>query len=190
MNSTPTSEQDKISPYNINIISSDDKKTIRIGGCKSWTNITRIVWQTVTRIANEILEVKWFQLCEGNSTLICGWGCCFHLMKFSMLLKHRIIKSILQLKCRKSKLYMWWVLNEKKLWIAESFCKYILRMEKNEFLRGLEGKAGKKIGSNYKNPWKYNYCFILLLNIYIYIFLSVRFLPSHLNISTEVRVCT
>ena len=62
------SDQDRISPYNINIIPS--RQVMRIKEkCQSGdykliqfqilqTNITRTVWQTVSRITNEILGVK------------------------------------------------------------------------------------------------------------------------------------
>ena len=65
---TPRSDQDRISPYNINTISSRQvmriKKNINLGDYKLiqyqilQTNITRTVWQTVGRITNEILGVK------------------------------------------------------------------------------------------------------------------------------------
>ena len=59
------SDQDRISPYNINTISSDEnKEKYQSGDCKLiqyqilQINITRTVWQTVGRITNEILGVK------------------------------------------------------------------------------------------------------------------------------------
>ena len=62
------SDQNRISPYNINTISSRQvmriKKNYQSGDYKLiqyqilQTNITRTVWQTVRRIANEILGVK------------------------------------------------------------------------------------------------------------------------------------
>ena len=62
---TPMSDQDRISPYNINTISSDEnKEKYQSGDCKLiqyqilQINITRTVWQTVGRITNEILGVK------------------------------------------------------------------------------------------------------------------------------------
>ena len=62
-------DQDRISPYNINRISSKQvmrnyKEKYQLGDYKSiqyqilQTNITRTVWQTVRRITNEILGVK------------------------------------------------------------------------------------------------------------------------------------
>ena len=63
---TPMSDQDRISPYNINTISSrqvmrkknqlEDYKLIQYQILQ--TNITRTVWQTVRRITNEILGAK------------------------------------------------------------------------------------------------------------------------------------
>ena len=60
------SDQDRISPYNINTISSrqvmrkknqlEDYKLIQYQILQ--TNITRTVWQTVRRITHEILGVK------------------------------------------------------------------------------------------------------------------------------------
>ena len=62
---TPMSDQERISPYNINTISSDEnKEKYQLGDCKLIQyqilqfNITRTVWQTVGRITNEILGVK------------------------------------------------------------------------------------------------------------------------------------
>ena len=65
---TLMSDQDRISPYNINTISSRQvmriKKNINLGDYKLiqyqilQTNITRTVCQTVRRITNEILGVK------------------------------------------------------------------------------------------------------------------------------------
>ena len=65
---TPTSDQDRISPYNINTISSRQvmriKKNISYGDYELiqyqilQTNIMRTVWQTVRRITDEILGVK------------------------------------------------------------------------------------------------------------------------------------
>ena len=61
------SDQDKISPYSISTISSTlvmrmKKISIRellVDSMLNFqTNIMRIVWQTVRRISNEILEVK------------------------------------------------------------------------------------------------------------------------------------
>ena len=62
------SDQDRISPYNINTISTRQvmrkKKEIQSEDCK-WiqyqilqTDIMSILWQTVGRITNEILRVK------------------------------------------------------------------------------------------------------------------------------------
>ena len=61
------SDQDRISPYIINTIfrwkSDENKENYQLGDYKSiqhqilQTNITRTVWQTVRRIANEILGV-------------------------------------------------------------------------------------------------------------------------------------
>ena len=63
---TPMSDQERISPYNINTISSrqvmrkknqlEDYKLIQYQILQ--TNITRTAWQTVRRITNEILGVK------------------------------------------------------------------------------------------------------------------------------------
>ena len=65
---TPMGDQDRISPYNINII--PNRQVMRIKEkCQSGdykliqfqilqTNITRTAWQTVSRITNEILGVK------------------------------------------------------------------------------------------------------------------------------------
>ena len=62
---TPMSDQERISPYNINTISSDEnKEKYQLGDCKLIQyqilqfNITRTVWQTVRRITYEILGVK------------------------------------------------------------------------------------------------------------------------------------
>ena len=64
---TPMSDQERISPYNINTISSDEnKEKYQLGDCKLiqyqilQINITRTVWEyeTVGRITNEILGVK------------------------------------------------------------------------------------------------------------------------------------
>ena len=65
---TPISDQDRISPYDINTISSRQVMRIKKNfseGIISWsntkillTNITGTVWQTVRRISNEILGVK------------------------------------------------------------------------------------------------------------------------------------
>ena len=59
------SDQDRISPYNINTILSDEnKEKYQLGDCKLIQyqilqfNITRTVWQTIRRITNEILGVK------------------------------------------------------------------------------------------------------------------------------------
>ena len=63
------SDQDRISPYNINKISSrqvrsENKEEYQLGDYKliqyqiPQNNITRTVWQTVRRITNVILEVK------------------------------------------------------------------------------------------------------------------------------------
>ena len=62
------SDQDRISPYNIDTIASRQlmriKNKKKLGDYKLiqyqilQTNITRIIWQTVRRITNEILEVK------------------------------------------------------------------------------------------------------------------------------------
>ena len=68
---TPKSDQERISPYNINTISSRKgmgiKRNISIEGLLRYliqyqihqSNIIRIEWQTVRRITNEILGVKW-----------------------------------------------------------------------------------------------------------------------------------
>ena len=63
------SDQERISPYNINKISSrqvrsENKEEYQLGDYKliqyqiPQNNITRTVWQTVRRITNVILEVK------------------------------------------------------------------------------------------------------------------------------------
>ena len=61
-------DQDRISSYNINTISSgqviENKEKYQLGNNKLiqyqifQTNITKTVWQTVRRITNEILGVK------------------------------------------------------------------------------------------------------------------------------------
>ena len=64
---TPMIDQDRISPYNINIISS--RQVMRIGKILirdyylihyqiPQTNFRSTIWQTVRRIVNEILGVK------------------------------------------------------------------------------------------------------------------------------------
>ena len=62
---TPMNDQDRIYPYNINTILSDEnKEKYQLGDFKLTQyqilqfNITRTVWQTVGRITNEILGVK------------------------------------------------------------------------------------------------------------------------------------
>ena len=67
---TPMSDQDRISPYNINTISirqvmrMKKNTSLRIFWFIQYqilrNSIVRIVWQTVTRIFNEILSVKGF----------------------------------------------------------------------------------------------------------------------------------
>ena len=58
------SDQNRISPYNIQQTSDENKEKYQLGDYKLiqyqilQTNITRTVWQTVRRIANEILGVK------------------------------------------------------------------------------------------------------------------------------------
>ena len=61
------SDQDRISPYNINTItqkSDENKEKYKLGDYTLiqyqflQTNITRTVWQTVKRITNEFLGVK------------------------------------------------------------------------------------------------------------------------------------
>ena len=69
---TPMSDQDRISPYNINIISNRkvmrEKKKYQSGDYKLiqyqilQTDIIRTVWQTVRRITSEIMGVKGFIL--------------------------------------------------------------------------------------------------------------------------------
>ena len=65
------SDQDRISPYNINTISS--RQVMRIGKILirdyylihyqiPQTNFRRTIWQTVRRIVNEILGVKGLQV--------------------------------------------------------------------------------------------------------------------------------
>ena len=55
-------DQDRISPYNIDTLSSIQvmriKKNINEGEFSNFTNITRTAWQTVRRITSEILGVK------------------------------------------------------------------------------------------------------------------------------------
>ena len=65
------SDQDRISPYNINTISSRQVirgKKISIRGFLfdpiSSSNTRRIVWQAVRRITNEILGVKGLKMFE------------------------------------------------------------------------------------------------------------------------------
>ena len=63
------SDQDRLSPYNINTkikqTSNENKEKYQSGDYKLiqyqilQINITRTVWQTVRRITNEILGVKW-----------------------------------------------------------------------------------------------------------------------------------
>ena len=64
---TPMSDEDRISPYNINTISSRHVMRIRkilirdyylIHHQISQTNFRSTIWQTVRRIVNEILGVK------------------------------------------------------------------------------------------------------------------------------------
>ena len=67
---TPMSDQDRISPYNINTISirqvmrMKKNTSLRIFWFIQYqilrNSIVRIVWQTVRRIFNEILSVKRF----------------------------------------------------------------------------------------------------------------------------------
>ena len=58
---TPMIDQDRISPYNINIISS--RQMMRIGKILiPQTNFRSTIWQTVRRIVNEILGVKGLQV--------------------------------------------------------------------------------------------------------------------------------
>ena len=73
---TPMSDQDRISPYNINTISSRQVMRIKKNISQEiimmiqliqliqdqilQTNITRNVWETVRRITDEILVVKGF----------------------------------------------------------------------------------------------------------------------------------
>ena len=67
---TPMSDQDRISPYNINTISirqvmrMKKNTSLRIFWFIQYqilrNSIVRIVWQTVRRIFNEILSVKGF----------------------------------------------------------------------------------------------------------------------------------
>ena len=58
------SDQDRISPYNINQTSDNDREKYQLGDYKLiqyqilQINNTRTVWQTVRRITNEILGVK------------------------------------------------------------------------------------------------------------------------------------
>ena len=58
------SDQDRISPYNINQTSDNDMEKYQLGDYKLiqyqilQINNTRTVWQTVRRITNEILGVK------------------------------------------------------------------------------------------------------------------------------------
>ena len=60
------SDQNRISPYNINIkqTSDENKEKYQLGDYKLiqsqiiQTNITKTVWQTVSRITNDILRVK------------------------------------------------------------------------------------------------------------------------------------
>ena len=65
------SDQDRISPYNINTISS--RQVMRIGKILigdyylihyqiPQTRFRNTIWQTVRRIVNEILGVKWLQV--------------------------------------------------------------------------------------------------------------------------------
>ena len=71
------SDQDRISPYNINIIPSKQvmriKEKCQLGDYKLiqfqilQTNITRTVWQTVSRITNEILGVKGLMVKQWSS---------------------------------------------------------------------------------------------------------------------------
>ena len=54
-------DQDRISPYNINIISS--RQMMTIGKILiPQTNFRSTIWQTVRRIVNEILGVKGLQV--------------------------------------------------------------------------------------------------------------------------------
>ena len=60
------SDQNRIYPYNINIkqTSDENKEKYQLGDYKLiqsqiiQTNITKTVWQTVSRITNDILRVK------------------------------------------------------------------------------------------------------------------------------------
>ena len=60
--STPVSDQDRISPYNIEQTSDENKEKYQFYKLMQYqilqTNITRTVWQTVMRITNEILGKK------------------------------------------------------------------------------------------------------------------------------------
>ena len=64
---TPLNDQERISPYNISVISSRQVMRIKnninrgllVNSLPNFPiNITRIIWQTVMRITNEILGVK------------------------------------------------------------------------------------------------------------------------------------
>ena len=76
------SDQDRISPYNINIIPSRQvmriKEKYQLGDYKLiqfqilQTNITRTVWQTVSRITNEILGVK--ELMVNGQAMVKQWS--------------------------------------------------------------------------------------------------------------------
>ena len=58
------SDQDRISPYNINQISDENKEKYQFGDNKliqyliPWTNIRRNVWWTVRKITNLIWGLK------------------------------------------------------------------------------------------------------------------------------------
>ena len=58
------SDQDRISPYNINQMSDENKEKYQFGDNKLiqyltlWTNIIRIVWLIVRRITNLMWELK------------------------------------------------------------------------------------------------------------------------------------
>ena len=64
---TPLNDQERISPYNISVISSRQVMRIKnninrgllVNSLPNFPiNITRIIWQTAMRITNEILGVK------------------------------------------------------------------------------------------------------------------------------------
>ena len=73
---TPMSDQDRISSYNIKQASNENKEKYQLGDYKLiqnqilQTNILRTVWQSIRRIASEIMGVKRLRLLRAQF----GWA--------------------------------------------------------------------------------------------------------------------